>query len=189
MQRFEWKGPQIKRIRRVILELHVSRGYPAAMREGAETQFADELKERMRPFCQKHHIRRLEVFGSAARGVIGPYSDVDLLVTLDDSVPVSTADLLEMAGKAEELVGAPVDFVLRSSLEKSPNRFARDHILSTAICVYGSWPTCPKPSAAPPKPGSKCNSLTTSPKPASMKALSRWNSTNPQGCLRLDPFR
>ena len=38
----------------------------------------------------------------------------------------------------KELVGAPVDFVLRSSLEKSPNRFARDHILSTAVCVYGS---------------------------------------------------
>jgi len=46
--------------------------------------------------------------------------------------------LLEMAGEAEELVGAPVDFVLRSSLEKSPNRSARDHILSTAVCVYGS---------------------------------------------------
>jgi predicted nucleotidyltransferase len=61
---------------------------------------------------------------------------VDLLVTLDESSPVSTADLLEMAGEAEERVGAPVDFVLRRSLEKSPNRFAREHILSTAVCVY-----------------------------------------------------
>jgi hypothetical protein len=103
-----------------------------------ETQFADELGRRLRPFCQKHHIRKLEVFGSAAHGQAGPHSDVDLLVTLDDFAPVSTAALLEMAGEAEELVGAPVDFVLRSSLEKSPNRFARDHILSTAVCVYGS---------------------------------------------------
>ena len=103
-----------------------------------ETHFADELRRRLRPFCRKHHIRRLEVFGSAARGQAGPRSDVDLLVTLDESVPVSTPALLEMAGEAEELVGAPVDFVLRSSLEKSPNRLARDHILSTAVCVYGS---------------------------------------------------
>jgi hypothetical protein len=102
-----------------------------------ETQFADELGRRLGPFCQKHHIRRLEVFGSAARGQADPRSDVDLLVTLDESAPVSAAALLEMAGEAEELVGAPVDFVLRSSLEKSPNRFARDHILSTAVCVYG----------------------------------------------------
>lgn len=97
-----------------------------------------ELQGRLRPFCEKHRIRRLDVFGSAARGQAGPGSDVDLLVTLDESSPVSTAELLEMAGEAEELVGVPVDFVLRPSLEKSPNRFAREHILSTAVCVYGS---------------------------------------------------
>ncbi len=98
----------------------------------------EELGERLRPFCEKHHIRRLDVFGSAARGQAGPGSDVDLLVTLDESLPVSAGELLEMAGEAEELVGAPVDFVLRSSLEKSPNHFVREHILSTAICVYGA---------------------------------------------------
>ena len=105
---------------------------------GPGTQYADELRNRLRPFCEKHHIRKLEVFGSAARGQAGAGSDVDLLVTLDESVPISAAALLEMAGEAEELVGAPVDFVLRSSLQKSPNRLARDHILSTAVCVYGS---------------------------------------------------
>ena len=42
-----------------------------------------------------------------------------------------------MAGEAEELIGHPVDFVLRPSLEKSPNRFAREHILATAVCLYG----------------------------------------------------
>jgi len=97
-----------------------------------------ELRGRLHPFCVKHRIRRLDLFGSAARGEAGPRSDVDMLVTLDESAPVSTAELLEMAGEAEELVGAPVDFVLRPSLEKSPNRFAREHILSTAVCVYGS---------------------------------------------------
>jgi predicted nucleotidyltransferase len=122
----------------MCLEMNVRTGYPVAMGEGPGIQFADELRRRLRPFCQKHHIRRLEMFGSAARGQAGPRSDVDLLVTLDESVPVCAAALLEMAGEAEELVGAPVDFVLRSSLEKSPNRFARDHILSTAVCVYGS---------------------------------------------------
>jgi hypothetical protein len=96
------------------------------------------LRRRLRAFCEKYHIRKLEVFGSAARGKPSPRSDVDLLVTLDESVPISAAALLEMAGEAEELVGAPADFVLRSSLEKSPNRLAREHILSTAVCVYGS---------------------------------------------------
>jgi hypothetical protein len=96
-----------------------------------------ELRRVFRAFCEKHRIRRLEVFGSTAQGQAAPGSDVDLLVTLDNSKSVSTADLLEMAGEAEELVGAPVDFVLRTSLEKSPNRFSRDEILSSAVCVYG----------------------------------------------------
>lgn len=89
-------------------------------------------------FCLKHRIRRLEVFGSVARGRGTAASDLDLLVTPDEINPPSTAELLEMAGEAEELAGAPVDFVLRPSLEKSPNRFARDHILATAVCVYGN---------------------------------------------------
>ena len=59
-----------------------------------------------------------------------------LLVTLDESTPISTSELLEMAGEVEELIGRPVDFVLRPSLEKSPNRFAREHILATAVCLY-----------------------------------------------------
>jgi len=96
-----------------------------------------ELQDRLQPFCERHRIRRLEIFGSAARGYTRPGSDVDLLVTLDDSAQVSVAELLEMAGEAEEIVGAPVDFVLRPYLERSPNRFARDHILSSAVCLYG----------------------------------------------------
>ena len=97
-----------------------------------------ELRKRLRPFCEKHHIRRLEIFGSAGRDQARPDSDVDLLATFDESAPVSTAELLEIAGEAEELIGKPVDFVLRASLEKSRNSFAREHILSTAVCVYES---------------------------------------------------
>jgi uncharacterized protein len=108
------------------------------MAKDSQALSSDELRTRLRPFCEKHRIRRLEVFGSAARNQTGPDSDVDLLVTLDESMTVSTAELLEMAGEAEELVGRPVDFVLRPSLEKSPNRFAREHILATAVCLYGN---------------------------------------------------
>ena len=95
-----------------------------------------ELQAVLGPFCQKHLIRRLAVFGSVAKGVATLESDVDLLVTLDE--PRSTSDLLEMAGEVEELVGVPVDFVLRSALEKSPNRFAREDILASAVSLYGN---------------------------------------------------
>src|SRR5262245_24445290 len=97
-----------------------------------------ELRTKLRPFCEKHRISRLEVFGSIAHGNYTASSDVDLLVTLDESQRVSTADLLEMAGEAEELIGRPIDFVLRRSLETSPNRLARENILASAVSIYGN---------------------------------------------------
>lgn len=108
------------------------------MSDHASPLSPEELRERLLPFCVKYGIRRLDVFGSAASGQASSTSDVDLLVTLADAASVSTAELLEMAGEAEELVGRPVDFVLRHSLEKSPNHLAREHILATAVCLYGS---------------------------------------------------
>lgn len=127
----------MKRTGSFLLEPERARRYAPGVGD-LQILSAEALRKRLRAFCEKHHIRRLEVFGSVARGQASPDSDVDLLVTLDESVPVSTAELLEMAGEVEELVGVPVDFVLRRSLEQSPNRYAREHILATAVCVYGN---------------------------------------------------
>ena len=107
------------------------------MSRATKPPLVGELRTLLKAFCEKHGIRRLEIFGSTARDQATPDSDVDMLVSFDEGQPVSTAELLEMAGEAEELVGVPVDFVLRKSLEKSPNRFAREHILASAVCVYG----------------------------------------------------
>src|SRR5574340_1136199 len=106
------------------------------MTENAHTLSHDERRRRLQPFCEKHRIHRLKVFGSATPGDGRPDSGVDLLVTLDESASVSTDELLEMAGEVEELIGRPVDFALRNALEKSPNRFAHEHILATAVRVY-----------------------------------------------------
>ena len=96
----------------------------------------DELKTRLAPLVARYPIRRLEVFGSVARGDAQAESDVDLLVTL--SREISTDELLSMAGEAEELAGAPVDFVLRENVERLPRLEKRECILNSAVCIYGS---------------------------------------------------
>jgi uncharacterized protein len=40
-------------------------------------------KERITDFCQRHHIRKLAIFGSALRYDFGPDSDVDVLVEFE----------------------------------------------------------------------------------------------------------
>lgn len=97
-----------------------------------------EVAIRLRPLGLRLAIQRLDVFGSFASGKATTGSDVDLLVTLDPNCDVSTDELLDMAGEAEELVGVPVDFVLRHSLDESANPETRRQILKTAVCIYGN---------------------------------------------------
>ncbi len=40
-------------------------------------------QDRLKKLCRRYHIRRLAVFGSAARGELGPRSDVDLMVEFE----------------------------------------------------------------------------------------------------------
>lgn len=96
-----------------------------------------QIRPKLASFCRKHGLRRLAVFGSFAHGTPQPGSDIDLLATLGNPAATSPDELFEMAGEAEELLGHRVDFVLRDRLEASPNRAVREHILSTAVTVYG----------------------------------------------------
>ena len=107
------------------------------MKRLADTLSLEELRPKWEPFCRKHRLRHLALFGSFAHGNILPTSDFDLLATLEEPSRVAPGELFEMAGEAEELAGRPVDFVLRDRLEVSKNRQARDHILATALTLYG----------------------------------------------------
>lgn len=99
------------------------------------TDTLSKLRSEFTPFCQKHGIKSLAVFGSLARGTDQPDSDLDPLV---EPAPETTIpEILEMAGEAEEIAGRPVDFVLRKSLLQSSYRRGADHILSTAVFLYG----------------------------------------------------
>ena len=49
------------------------------MLQASKPLLLEELRTLLRTFCEKHGIRRLEIFGSAARGLATPESDVDML--------------------------------------------------------------------------------------------------------------
>ncbi len=49
-----------------------------------------EARRLLRPLQEKYFTRRLEVFGSVAKGVASAESDLDLLVTLDGSKPLGS---------------------------------------------------------------------------------------------------
>ena len=85
-------------------------------------------EEALSQFCERHHIRRLALFGSVLKGTEGPESDVDLLV---DFEPGRVPGLIALAGMEEELsllIGRKVD--LRTAQDLS--RYFRDEVVRTA---------------------------------------------------------
>ena|SRR5882724_6165428 len=91
--------------------------------------------EAIQEFCQRWKIVRLELFGSAARGVLTPDSDLDFLYTFADDARWGWK-FVDACEELEELVGRPVDLVSRSSIERSTNPFRKQAILSSAELVY-----------------------------------------------------
>ena len=99
-----------------------------------------EKHEALAALCRRYGVKRLEVFGSAARGAdFDPdKSDFDFLVEFEprgDIIP--REQFLGLADALEKLMGRPVDFVERKAVEASRNYIRRRAILSHAETVYG----------------------------------------------------
>ena len=94
--------------------------------------------EALRDMCRKWKIRRLELFGSARSGRLGPSSDIDFLAEFDADEQWSLMDLARAQEEFSTLLGRRVDLVDRKNLERSANLIRRDAILNSAEVVYAA---------------------------------------------------
>jgi uncharacterized protein len=84
--------------------------------------------------CQKHHIRRLEVFGSALRDDFRPDSDVDVLVEFEPDAHVGFMALSRLQRELAALLRRPVDLVPKDGLKP----LIRESVLSSAEVLYAA---------------------------------------------------
>lgn len=89
---------------------------------------ADELTR----LCQRHHIRKLALFGSVLGKDFGPASDVDVLVEFEPGARVSLFDMGEAQVDLSELLGREVDLKTPGFL----SRYFRDDVIRTALTLY-----------------------------------------------------
>ena len=88
--------------------------------------------------CKRHHVKRLDVFGSAATGEgFDPQrSDVDLLVEFDPHLPVSRfANYFDMKEECEVLLKRSVDLVEPGGVT---NRYVRGGIERSRSRLYAA---------------------------------------------------
>ncbi len=88
--------------------------------------------------CRRFHVRRLEVFGSAARSEdFNPArSDVDFLIEFEPGADPGFSGFLDIEEALEQVVGRPVDLIERIAVEQSRNYLRRRYILRDAEPVY-----------------------------------------------------
>jgi hypothetical protein len=85
-------------------------------------------------FCERHHIRRLSLFGSRARGTARPDSDIDLLVEFEREHIPSLIGIAAMEIELTALVGNKVDPRTAGDL----SRYFRDEVVRTAKALYAA---------------------------------------------------
>jgi len=94
-------------------------------------------QEALERLCRQFHVRRLELFGSAATGSFRPgESDVDFLVEFEP-VPFGTYvdtyfGLLEAL---EDLFGRPIDLVVASAIK---NPYFQQSVDQTKVLVFAA---------------------------------------------------
>jgi len=99
-----------------------------------------EKRDALAALCRRYGVKRLEVFGSAAREAdFNPSkSDFDFLVEFERRGDLPPREqFLGLAEALENLLGRPVDLVERKAMEASRNYIRRRAILRYAETVYG----------------------------------------------------
>ena len=90
--------------------------------------------EQLAELCQRYHIRRLAIFGSALRDDFGPDSDVDVLVEFEEGYTPGLA-FIDIQDRLSELLGGrEVDLLTPKFL----NRRIRDEVMKEAAVAYAA---------------------------------------------------
>ncbi len=95
----------------------------------------NEIKSTAGPICQRHRVRRLDLFGSVARGDAAKDSDMDFCVQLEELPPSEySKQFFGLLHDLEDAFHTKVDLLTTGSIRKAS---LRESIQAEGICVYG----------------------------------------------------
>lgn len=116
-------------------EVHVPHS-PVASYRAAPGEKLHIPRGQLAALCRKHHIRKLSLFGSAARNTMNPASDVDLLIEFESGTNASLFDIPALQEELSVLFnGRKVDIATAEILE---NPFRRKTILPELMTLYAA---------------------------------------------------
>ncbi len=104
------------------------------MKEDTQVTLND-IKETAIPICTRHRVRRLELFGSCARGEATDRSDMDFCVSFDVLPPSEYArQFFGLLHDLEDAFHTTVDLLTESSIRKPS---LKKSLQRDGVCLYG----------------------------------------------------
>ena len=99
----------------------------------------EDHREQIAELCRHYGVRRLEIFGSAARAhdFDREDSDIDFLVECSETRNLSFTDHLTLQDDLTRLLRHKVQLAGRKSIMNSRNHIRRNSILRDLEVVYG----------------------------------------------------
>jgi len=97
----------------------------------------EERRAELEALCRRYHVRRLELFGSAATGRAQPGAgDFDFLVEFEPRPAGGYADnYFDLLEALERLFGRPVDLVVGSAIK---NPYFLESVEKTKALLYAA---------------------------------------------------
>jgi len=92
-----------------------------------------DVREIALPACRAFKVRRLDVFGSIARGADTPSSDVDLIVEFIDPARSPAKRFFGLLHRLEDSLGCDVDLLTVDSLR---NPYFKTRVLNEKVSIY-----------------------------------------------------
>jgi hypothetical protein len=94
----------------------------------------DHHIDQIRDLCSANKVRSLFVFGSAVNNSLRLDSDIDFIVDIDETNPLSYSDhYFNLKFQLEQLLKRPIDLLENRALN---NRFLKEQIERTKILIY-----------------------------------------------------
>ena len=86
----------------------------------------------IRAVCERHHVRKLALFGSVLLADFRPDSDVDVLVEYEPGTHISLFDMVDLEPDLESIFNYKIDLGMPSTLSK----YIRHDVLKSSQVVY-----------------------------------------------------
>jgi hypothetical protein len=93
----------------------------------------EEIKKVAGPACGEFKVKKLDLFGSLARGSSSSDSDIDLLVEFENPDKQPSKRFFGLLHYLEDALGREIDLLTMNSLK---NPFFRQRVLKEKVNIY-----------------------------------------------------